>query len=412
MTELTMPRLSDSMQEGTILSWLKGDGDYVETGDELLEIETDKATMTYVAEASGFLQIIAREGESLDVGAPIARLASSAQAAPEPAPVESGPEPVERPPASIEPPRASVGEPGSDNGSATTTTVKATPLARRAAAAHGVALADVTGTGPLGRVTRADVLAKAGIGAEPRAVPAPAFTHGPTSRAPGDSEIEVVEPSRLQAVVAKRMAEAASTIPHFQVQTEVEMDGAIALREELRRILDQPPSLNDLIVKAAALALREHRRANGAYRDGRFELYARVNIGIAVAADNALVVPTIFDADQKSLSAIAAEARTLAERVRERTITPAELSGATFTVSNLGMYGMTAITPLINPPQAAILGVGAVREVVRRVEGDLVDRRLLTLTLSCDHRILYGADAALFLSAIRQLLEQPLRLVL
>ena len=167
-----------------------------------------------------------------------------------------------------------------------------------------------------------------------------------------------------------------------------------------------------MIVKACAVALRSHPRANGSYLDGRFELHQRVNVGIAVAADDALVVATVPDADTKSLSQIARESRRLAERVRSGEITPPELSGATFTVSNLGMFGMTAITPVINSPQAAILGVGALRETLARVDGEIVDRMLLTLTLSCDHRILYGADAARLLSDIKGLLERPLNLAL
>jgi pyruvate dehydrogenase E2 component (dihydrolipoamide acetyltransferase) len=214
------------------------------------------------------------------------------------------------------------------------------------------------------------------------------------------------------------MAEAKSTIPHFQVQTEVAFDAAIALRAQLKTAAEQfgepAPSLNDLIVKAAAIALRKHPHANGSYKDGRFELHDRVNVGVAVAAEGALVVPTVFDADTKALSTIAAETRALAQRVRTEAITPPELSGATFTVSNLGMFGMTAITPVINPPQAAILGVGAARATLAReggrADGAIVDRSLLTLTLSCDHRILYGADAARFLAEIKALLEAPLRL--
>jgi pyruvate dehydrogenase E2 component (dihydrolipoamide acetyltransferase) len=173
------------------------------------------------------------------------------------------------------------------------------------------------------------------------------------------------------------------------------------------------PSLNDLIVKACALCLRRHPRANGSYADGAFELHGRVNVGVAVAADDALVVPVIHDADVKTLGQIATIGRGLAESVRAGTITPPQLSGATFTVSNLGMYGMTAITPVINPPQAAILGVGAIRDVLGRdPDGEIVDRKVLSLTLSCDHRILYGADAATFLAAIKQLLESPLGLAL
>jgi len=175
---------------------------------------------------------------------------------------------------------------------------------------------------------------------------------------------------------------------------------------------DGVPSLNDLVVKACATALRHHPRANGSYRDGAFELHPRVNVGVAVAAEDALVVAVVKDADAKSLGAIARETRRLAERVRSGAIAPPELSGATFTVSNLGMFGMTAITPVINPPQAAILGVGSLRETLARVDGEIVERTRMTLTLSCDHRILYGADAARLLGEIRDLLQAPLALAL
>jgi pyruvate dehydrogenase E2 component (dihydrolipoamide acetyltransferase) len=434
MTDLTMPKLSDSMEEGTILTWLKADGDEVQAGEDLLEIETDKATVTHQAEAGGTLQIIAPEGTTLPVGVPIARVS---------APVSA---PIARVNAPVEPPEPAAGNgdaaavavaapanpPAAANGSgnATATGVRATPLARRAAEAHGVSLQDVTGTGPLGRITRGDVLSKAGVApaepptpADPRTsaearTPAVPRSPGPAPRAAsaeapsGRGEVQVVEPTRLQSTIARRMAEAKATVPHFQVQTDVVMDAAVEFRAQIKDTGAEAPSFNDLVVKAAARALKQHPFANASYRDGHFELYSRVNVGIAVAADHALVVPTIFDADQKSLGAISAESRRLADRVRSGEISPAELSSATFTVSNLGMYGMTAITPVVNPPQAAILGVGAMRDVLARVDGEVVDRRLMTLTLSCDHRILYGADAAEFLSTIKQLLEQPLRLVL
>jgi pyruvate dehydrogenase E2 component (dihydrolipoamide acetyltransferase) len=210
------------------------------------------------------------------------------------------------------------------------------------------------------------------------------------------------------------MAEAKATIPHFQVQTEAAMDAAIALRAGLEASVNAEgaPSLNDLIVKACAIALRRHPRANGSYEDGGFELHERINVGVAVAADDALLVPVVMDADAKSLGAIARETRRLAQRVRADEITPPELAGATFTVSNLGMFGMTAISPVINPPQAAILGVGALRETLARVDGEIVERTLMTLTLSCDHRILYGADAARLLADVRTLLEAPFGLAL
>ncbi len=402
MTELTMPKLSDSMEQGTILTWLKTDGERIHAGEDLLEIETDKATVTHQVDVDGILEIIAPEGATLPVGAPIARVGTArvgpARAA---APVRSetngGANADE---VAIQPSTAAQGARGA---------TRATPLARRAAQAHGVSLDAVVGTGPLGRVTRGDVLAEAGVSS-----PAPPAPVTPTGAPPstGKGTVEAVEPTRLQSLIARRMAEAKATIPHFQVQTEVAIDALLAFRGQIKEAGETAPSLNDLIIKASALALRSHPRANSSYRDGRFEFYPRVNVGVAVAAEGALVVPTIFDADQKSLGQIAAESRRLATQVREGAITPADLSGATFTVSNLGMYGMTAIVPVVNPPQSAILGVGAAREVLARVDGEIVDRHLMTLTLSCDHRILYGADAAEFLSAIRAALEAPMKLVL
>jgi pyruvate dehydrogenase E2 component (dihydrolipoamide acetyltransferase) len=427
MTELAMPKLSDSMEEGTILSWLKADGDTIEAGEDLVEIETDKATITHPADASGVLTIVAPEGTSLPVGALIARVTPD-----KPVPASPSAAMTALVEVADDGTRASNGSGRSSQGAAATTgvdeqrasTVRATPLARRIAAANAVALEEVEGSGPLGRITRADVLRKAGIADVRSPLPGPparepyrvadvppASEPPPASGAKG--EVVVIEPTRLQTTVARRMAEAKATIPHFQVQAEVTMEAAIAFRAQLRETGAEPvPSLNDLIVKAAALALRAHPPTNGAYRDGHFERYARVNVGIAVAAEGALVVPTIFDADVKSLGAIAAESHRLAAGVRDGTVTPAELAGATFTVSNLGMYGMTAITPVINSPQAAILGAGAMRQVLARVNGEIVDRQLMTLTLSCDHRILYGAQAAEFLSTVRDLLEQPLRLAL
>jgi len=221
--------------------------------------------------------------------------------------------------------------------------------------------------------------------------------------------------SKLQATIARRMAESKATAPHFYLQAEVDMSRAVEARSLLKsaaREGEVVPSFNDMVVKACALALREHPRANGAYRDGRFELYSRVNVGIAVAARDALVVPTVFDADSKGLRQIASDSRALAERVRDGSITPPELSGATFTVSNLGMFGIDSFAAVINPPQAAILAVGAIveRAVVR--DGELGTAHLMSVNLACDHRILYGAEGAEFLARVRTLLEEPLLLAL
>ena len=436
-----MPRLSDSMEEGTIMQWLIPAGGMVTRGQELVEIETDKATIAHVAEGDGVLEIIAQDGTTLPVGTPIARLlpaetadgagedrgernglASAGRApspVPEPAPQPVTVEPLARPTDSLTQGDTELSDPTI---SARRVRAPATPLARRIARLHGVDIAELAGTGPGGRVTRSDVLLAAGLPPPaPDLAGSAAFQPSPESeQSSADSAAGakgkhlVVSPSRAQQVTGRRMAESKATIPHFQVETEVLMDAAKALRDALKAGGGhQPvPSLTDLALKAAALALRQHPPANASYVDGRFELYGRINIGFAVAAEDALVVPVVLDADTKSLGSIARETRRLAERVRARTITPPELSGATFTISNLGMYGVTALNPVINPPQAAILGVGALRQTLAREEGSIVDRTLMTLTLSCDHRILDGVAAAGLLGTVRLLLEQPARLAL
>jgi pyruvate dehydrogenase E2 component (dihydrolipoamide acetyltransferase) len=463
MPEITMPRLSDSMEEGTILKWLKSDGDEVSEGDELAEIETDKATMTYEADASGVLQIVAEEGQTLSIGETIARLNGadddssaadakeedeeerSAEEEEEPA-EEEGEEPEEESSDDEEAPSAeeeeeepsaeeeaeekpgepeepSEGEepgtpPAEDDGG---DRVVASPVARRLARERGVDLSGLHGTGPGGRIVKADVegapstASDDGEPAEQEEEPeaAPAGTVAERGTAKGDVVIQ--EPSRLQGVVARRMAESKATIPDFVIRTDVDMDGCVELRGQLKERLgaDAPvPSYNDMVVKACALALREFPRANGAYRDGKFELYSRVNVGVAVAGQDALVVPTVFDADTRSLGDIARATRELSGKVRDAKISPPELSGGTFTVSNLGMYGVTGFTAVINPPQAAILAVGALAQVPVVDDGRVVVRHRMEISLSCDHRILYGADAAEFLARIRELLEEPLALVL
>jgi pyruvate dehydrogenase E2 component (dihydrolipoamide acetyltransferase) len=471
MPDITMPRLSDSMEEGTILKWLKSDGDEVSEGDELAEIETDKATMTYEADAAGVLEIVAEEGQTLALGEVIARLRGEGEAPSEDEEPdesdeagesgEAGEEPdasadEEQPAGEEEPdeeaestepaPDVSDTEPAEAEAEADSAEdhgaeereqaqprreepardgerVVASPVARRLARERGVDLSALHGTGPGGRIVKSDVegapsTAAAGEApAEPEAQRAaeapPAGTVAERGTAKGD--VTIHEPSRLQSVIARRMAESKATIPDFVLRTEVAMDGCVELRAQLKERLgaDAPmPSYNDMVVKACALALREFPRANGAYRDGHFELYSRVNVGIAVAGQDALVVPTIFDADTRSLGDIARAAQDVAGKVREGTISPPELSGGTFTVSNLGMYGVTGFTAVINPPQAAILAVGALAQVPVVEDGRVVVRHRMEISLTCDHRILYGADAAQFLARIRELLEEPLALVL
>jgi pyruvate dehydrogenase E2 component (dihydrolipoamide acetyltransferase) len=476
MAEIVMPRLSDTMEEGTILRWLKRDGEQVARGEELVEIETDKASMTYESDQSGVLAIVAGEGDTLPVGAVIARIGEGGDAAPAAAgagksdegPALEGPaggvrsdtttaDAAPRPGASSEAGPAGGTRPGGAGHGEPGERVKASPLARRMASEGGVDLRMLTGSGPGGRIVKADVLGAQAAGAGGAAAGGGPGEAGPASTSgEGDAaqagaaggaaagasagaadaqapsleeavrtakgQTREVELSRLQQTVARRMAESKATIPDFTLQIEVDMEACVALRAQLKELsrpadaeaerAQEVPTYNDMVVKAAALALREHANANGSYRDGRVQLHSRVNVGVAVAAENALVVPTVFDADEKSLGEIARETRALAERVRGGTITPPELGGGTFTVSNLGMYGVRSFTAIINPPQAGILSVGALapRAVVH--EGELVARNTMALVLACDHRILYGAEAARFLARIGQLLHSPSSLTL
>jgi pyruvate dehydrogenase E2 component (dihydrolipoamide acetyltransferase) len=444
-TDVTMPRLSDSMEEGTVLKWLVEVGGEVKRGEALVEIETDKANMTYEADTDGTLiEVVAQEGDTLAIGEVIARIGEPGEAtrgngkpAEAPAQAESEPQaeaepqeaPAEPQEAEAEPQEAPAEEPEpqpvatkarpapqprTPSGNGGGERVKASPVARRMARELGVELARLEGSGPGGRIVKADVeaAAESGDGA-PVAAPASPAAEPQRGEAGAKGEAEVQELTKLQQTVSRRMAESKATAPDFSLSLTVDMTLAVELRERLKGITDPAPSYNDMIVKAAAAALREHPRVNGAYRDGQWELYERVNVGVAVAAEEALVVPTVFDADRKSLGQIANDTRALAEKVRDRSVTPPELSGATFTVSNLGMYGIEQFTAIINPPQAAILTVGKLaKQPAVDDTGRIVARDQMQLSLVCDHRILYGADGAKFLARVKELLEQPLSLAL
>jgi pyruvate dehydrogenase E2 component (dihydrolipoamide acetyltransferase) len=418
-TDVRMPELSEGTESGTIIAWLVADGQEVAVGDELLEVETDKAAMSVAAEAAGVLQIVAAVNAVAAVGEVIARIggvpASAAAPEPERASVQAASVPVAEPAPVVSAPVPAVN-------AAASRAVRATPVARRVAHEHGVELAGVAGSGPGGRVVRSDVEQAAGLerpsppaAATPSPPPAgraphPAAPQGGTAR----GAVRVETPTRVQAVVARRMAESKATAPEFSLGVDVDMEAAVALRDELEAIAGEgrPPSYNDFVVKASALALRAFPRANSAYVDGRFELYENVNVGIAVAAADALVVPTIFDADRKSLGEIARDARRLAGRVRDASVTPPELAGGTFTVSNLGMFGISEFSSILNPPQAAILSAGEMKRTPVEYDGEIALRRVMKLRLTCDHRVLYGADAAGFLRRIKALLEQPLAMSL
>jgi pyruvate dehydrogenase E2 component (dihydrolipoamide acetyltransferase) len=489
-SDVTMPRLSDSMEEGTVLKWLVDEGGEVKRGEPLVEIETDKANMTYESDTDGTLiEVVAQEGDTLAIGEVIARIGDPSEAGGNGKPAAKEEEPAEEE-AGEEAPTEEAGEDrgeepageegeepageerekagavaeadkgetrggagaadgggetqAGDGGGAATETrapsgngagagerVKASPVARRMARELGVELARLEGSGPGGRIVKADVQAAAkGDGAaaeaparEEERAPAVEEERAPAAeeRAPEPQraeagpkgEAEIQELTRLQQTVARRMAESKATAPDFSISLTVDMTQAVELRKRLKEVADPAPSFNDMVVKAAAIALTEHPRVNGAYRDGKFEIYERVNVGVAVAAQDALVVPTVFDADRKSLGQIARDARAAAEKVRDRTITPPELSGATFTVSNLGMFGIEHFVAIINPPQSSILTVGKLaKQPAVDESGRIVARDQMSLSLVCDHRILYGADGAQFLARVKELLEQPLSLAL
>ena len=477
-TDVTMPRLSDSMEEGTILDWLVDEGGEVKRGEPLVEIETDKANMTYEADTDGVLiEIVAKEGDTLPIGEVIARIGEPGEKPSgeskdegEKEEADSGEEQEEEEDSGgdgeqagegdgkdeaesdreeeetiseseerSEPARARDGNGASADGGGGDR-VKASPVARRMARDLGVELARLEGSGPGGRIVKADVeaaargdgktreRAPAGDGAAPerardkaeeakdKAEEAREVVReaAPAGAEPGGKgRVETHELSRLQQTVSRRMAESKATAPDYTLHMDVDMSLCVELRRRLKEVEDPAPSFNDMVVKACANALREHPRVNGAYRDGHFELYSRVNIGLAVAAQDTLVVPTIHDADKKSLGEIARQARELIGKVRDGKITPPEVSGGTFTVSNLGMYGVDSFSAVINPPQAALLTVGALKKRPAVDEGGrIVARDQMTLSLVCDHRILYGADGADFLARVRELLEQPLALAL
>jgi pyruvate dehydrogenase E2 component (dihydrolipoyllysine-residue acetyltransferase) len=365
--ELTMPKLSDSMAEAVIVRWLKSPGEVFVRGEALIEVETDKATVVYEAEADGTLgAILVPEGGTAAIGQPIATLGNGA------------------PPVAAE--RAN-----------------ATPVARRTAVELGVSLHGIAGTGPGRRITREDVQKAAGGGARPALV---------TQASRGRGDVRSVELTTTQATIARRMVKSATTVPVFTVSVDVDMSLVAELRTGAREQRDDVPSLNDFVVKAAAVTLREFPRFNASYVDGRIELYARVNVGIAVALEDALLVPVVLDADTKTLAETATETRRLADAARRRALRPEELRDGTFTVSNLGMFGVLSFTAIVDVPQTAILAVGGVRrEPAEDGAGGVTFRDVMTATLSCDHRVVYGADGARFLSRLRELLERPLLLL-
>lgn len=373
-TEVRLPRWGMGMLEGTVLRWYKQEGDPVTAGEPLAEVEAAKLTQPIAAPTSGVLaRVVVPAGATVPVNELLALITAPGEALPE---APAAPPTAARP---VEPHRAAAAARGPEPRS-----VQATPLARRLAQEHGIDLGQVQGTGPGGRITDEDV--RRAIAAGARAIP---FL------------------GRRRAI-AQRLRDSLQTMAQVTLVMEADVTALVAWREELKRQFDL--TYTDLVVKAVALALREHPRLNARLEGETIRLLPEVHVGVAVALEDGLLVPVVRDADRKSLQEIAQEARRLAERARAGTLTPAEASGSTFTVTNLGMYGVDAFTPIVNPPEAAILGIGRIVERPVRQDGGLAWRQVMTLSLTFDHRLVDGAPAAAFLQAVRARLEDPARL--
>jgi pyruvate dehydrogenase E2 component (dihydrolipoamide acetyltransferase) len=436
MPDVLMPRLSDTMEEGVLSQWVKHEGDQVRKGDVLAVIETDKAAMDMEAYDEGVLaRILVEEGASVPIGTPIAVIGDAGTA---PAAADQGAAPGT--PATAAPPVAPLhpvplAPPGPASAAAGPAgpagQVPASPLARRLARERGVDLTAIGGSGPGGRIVRSDIEAAARepAAAHPGPPPAPATRApaqvGPLPAAAAAPAAAVTQPvpaadteeiplTTVRRLTAQRLAASAREAPHFYLTVVAEAGNLLAFRAQCneRPGADVKITVTDLLVRACATALAAHPEVNASWDETRILRHRRVSIGVAVAIDDGLIVPVIRDADRKTLTEIAREARDLATRARARKLTPDELAGGTFTISNLGMYGIRQFTAVINPPQAAILAVGeAVRQPVVR-DDQITIGTTMTLTLSIDHRTVDGATAAGFLTSLRELIEQPLAIVL
>lgn len=461
-TQVIMPKLSPTMEEGQLSRWLKKEGDKVSMGEPLAEIDTDKATMEMQALGNGVLRkILIKEGESAPLGQLIAIIgepdedisalegsaAKSPEASGKPAEATAEVDAASAPTAADQAPVAAVGEAVKDadgkarqdagaesrgsaagngsqaakSGATSSGRLIVSPLAARMAAEAGVDLRSLSGSGPGGRIVKRDIEAatsqsKTAGDTAPTQMPQRhlrAVESVPSPQAAAGASPYHDEPaSEIRRTIARRLATSLGPIPHFFLTTEIEMDRAAEMR---RGINDLDPdlkiSINDIIIKVAAAALIEHRQVNASFQDKTVRYYERADIGVAVAIEDGLITPIVRSADRKSLSAIAREVRELAERARHRKLRPEEYTGATFSVSNLGMFGIDEFTAVINPPEGAILAVGAMSAKPVVSDGAIVVRQMMRVTMSCDHRVIDGATGAKFLQTFKKILENPLYLV-
>jgi pyruvate dehydrogenase E2 component (dihydrolipoamide acetyltransferase) len=448
-----LPKLSPTMEEGVLVRWVKKEGDKVSPGDLVAEVETDKANMDFNIEDSGvLLRLLVKEGETVKLGAPVAIIgkagedvtalvaqAQAAPAAPAATPAPAGPAPAPAPaptaaapaPAAAPPPApaARPAAPTPTVASAPGANLLASPLAKTLALDLGIDLRGLTGSGPGGRIVERDVRAAAEGGTAPRATAAPAAPPAPTAPAMAETALAVRAPtalaneageytdhpaSNMRKRIAARLTEAKRDVPHFYLQRSIDAAPLLAFRARLNDLLGDrgKVSVNDLVLKASALALRRVPECNAAWEGDAIRRFHRVHIGVAVAIDDGLVTPVVRDADLKGLGAISAEVRDLAERAKSRGLKAHEISGSTFTISNLGMFGIERFTAILNPPEAGILAVGAVLDVPVVVAGQVVAGKRMTVSMSCDHRVIDGALGARWLIALAELLEKPESLAL
>ena len=417
-----MPRLSDTMEEGTVASWLKKVGDEVEEGDILAEIETDKATMEFESFYAGtLLHIGIQEGESSPVDAVLAIIGpagtdvsavlngggATASAAPKAEKKEEAPKQEEK---KTEEPVATTAVDGQR--------IFASPLAKKIAKEKGIALADIKGTGDNGRITRKDVegykpsaapATTAPAAAKPAAAPSKAVA--PINLPVGEESTEDVKNSQMRKTIAKRLSESKFTAPHYYLTIEVDMDNAKASRSQINGLPDTKVSFNDMVLKACAMALKKHPQVNTTWSADSMRYNHHIHIGVAVAVEDGLVVPVLKFTDQMSLTQIGAAVRDMAGRSRDKKLTPAEMEGSTFTVSNLGMFGILEFTSIINQPNSAILSVGAIVEKPVVKNGEIVVGSTMKVTLACDHRTVDGATGAQFLQTLRAYLENPVTML-
>ncbi len=419
---IKMPRMSDTMTEGNIVSWLKKEGDKVESGDTLAEVETDKATMELDSFTDGILLHIAVKEGPVPIDGVIAVIGkagedwksalaavqggssnngSNGQKAAAPAPEVAAAEPEA--PASV--PAAAVAEDEDKR-------VKASPLARSIAKDAGIDIAQVPGSGDQGRIVKKDVEAalesqKSAPAAKPEAPAAPAPVY-----AAGSGQFEEVPVSQMRKTIARRLSESKFTAPHFYLTVEINMDKAIAMRTQVNEISPVKISFNDFEIKAVAASLRQHPAMNSSWLGDKIRYNIDINIGVAVAVEVGLVVPVVRQADIKTLSQINTEVKAFAAKAKERKIQPQEMQGNTFTISNLGMFGIEEFTAIINPPDACILAIGAIAEKPIVKDGQIVVGNLMRVTLSSDHRVVDGATGAQFLQTFKSMLEDPIRLMI